>query len=597
MRAWLIIGPLAAMMALAFYPAHLPNPATTPEETIARMLSAQVVSFDSLVEERFVAAVRDNAGQATLHELFLKARLAYKRWEWAAQYWNPALARKLDGEPVPEADPVVMADPATTDNPGRFTVVAPEGLQVIETFLFPHYDTTRKKELLDRLQRIHGICLQYERYFDNIGLLPGQIFDAARLEVFRVETLGITGFDAPLTLHCMEESAGALRGVSVAMRLYAGSDGLLTAFDSADGYLDRHPDFNAFDRALFIARYGNPLSMGITGLAGRLKVPVIRYNRLLQQDAATLFDRDAFNADAYLPEDGRPTTAALVALGKRLFSDPMLSGPGIRSCASCHRPDLAFTDGLPRNTVLGGHVLLPRNTPTLLNAALQPAQFYDLRAATLEEQIRDVLHNPMEMQASLAEAFPRLVRDSVYKNLLVDTAQIVQALAAYVRSLVRLDSRFDSYMRGDSTALKAEEVRGFNLFMGKGRCGTCHYMPLFNGSFPPVYSRTEAEVIGVPGSPGSGVVDADEGQFGVLPASFLRHAFKTPTVRNAGRTAPYMHNGVFSTLEQVVDFYDHGGGVGEGERLDNQTLPTDSLHLSGEEKKALAAFLRSLDSR
>jgi cytochrome c peroxidase len=133
--------------------------------------------------------------------------------------------------------------------------------------------------------------------------------------------------------------------------------------------------------------------------------------------------------------------------------------------------------------------------------------------------------------------------------------------------------------------------------MGKARCGTCHYMPLFNGNFPPMYNRMEAEVIGVPAAAGSGTVDADEGRFAVMPAPFLRHAFKTPTVRNAARTAPYMHNGVYGTLDEVVDFYDDGGGSGEGEHLADQTLPRDSLHLSMEEKKALVAFIHSLDSR
>ena len=201
--------------------------------------------------------------------------------------------------------------------------------------------------------------------------------------------------------------------------------------------------------------------------------------------------------------------------------------------------------------MLNGHVLLPRNTPTLLNAALQPAQFYDLRAATLEEQVRDVLNNPDEMQGSLARVSARMAGDSAYARLIAaafpkdgpdggsDTVRIVNALAAYVRSLVRLDSRFDHYMRGDSAALSGDEIEGFNLFMGKARCGTCHYMPLFNGNFPPMYNRTEAEVIGVPAAAGSRAVDADEGQFAILPAPFLQHAFKTPTLRNAGLTAPY----------------------------------------------------------
>jgi cytochrome c peroxidase len=593
-------------MTLAFYPARH----ETPEQAIARRLSQQVVSMDSLIGGPFKEAILDDAGQARgqarLQELFLETRLAYKRWEWAAEYWNPILARQIDGEPVPEADPVVQADPTAEGGiKGRFTVIAPEGLQVIETLLFPRYDPASRNELLERLGKLRMVCVQYERYFDNIGLLPGQIFDAAKLEVFRVETLGITGFDAPLTLHSIPESAKALGGVSDAIRFYPQSDTLLTIFAAATEYLEQHPNFNTFDRASFITRYGNPLSRGITTLAAGLKVPVIRYKRLLRQEAGTLFEPDAFDPDAYVPEGGSATTPDLVALGKRLFSDPVLSGPGNRSCASCHRPDLAFTDGLTRNTVLGGHVLLPRNTPTLLNAALQPAQFYDLRASSLEEQVSDVLHNATEMQGSLSAAYERFAQDTGYHRLFgaafpeksIDTAQIVNALAAYVRSLVRLDSRFDSYMRGDSTAMDPEELHGFNLFMGKARCATCHYMPLFNGDFPPMYSRAEAEVIGVPGAPGSGVVDTDEGQFDVLPAPFLRHAFKTPTVRNAAKTAPYMHNGVFATLEEVIDFYDDGGGMGEREKLANQTLPTDSLHLSRDEKKALVAFIRSLDSR
>jgi cytochrome c peroxidase len=255
--------------------------------------------------------------------------------------------------------------------------------------------------------------------------------------------------------------------------------------------------------------------------------------------------------------------------------------------------------------VLGGRDLLARNTPTLLNAALQPAQFYDLRAISLEDQVEDVLHNPLEMRGSLQTAIGRFSRDSGYRKLWgaafpggsVDTTGIIIALAAYVRSLVRLDSRFDEYMRGDSTALDTEEIRGFNLFMGKARCGSCHYMPLFNGNFPPVYGRTEAEVIGVPSAPSSDIIDTDPGQFAIIAAPFLLHAFKTSSIRNASRTAPYMHNGIYTTLDQVVDFYDAGGGVGAGEKLANQTLPTDSLHLSPKEKKSLVAFMKSLDSR
>jgi cytochrome c peroxidase len=170
------------------------------------------------------------------------------------------------------------------------------------------------------------------------------------------------------------------------------------------------------------------------------------------------------------------------------------------------------------------------------------------------------------------------------------------AVAAYVRSLEALDSRFDRAIRGDTGAVSASERRGFNLFMGKAGCGTCHFAPLFGGTTPPNYLESEPEVIGVPSRPveRGAVIDGDIGVFGSTRAPLHRHAFKTPTVRNVALTAPYMHNGVYRTLEEVIDFYDRGGGAGIGIRLPNQTLPPDSLRLSEREKGDLKAFMESL---
>jgi cytochrome c peroxidase len=170
-----------------------------------------------------------------------------------------------------------------------------------------------------------------------------------------------------------------------------------------------------------------------------------------------------------------------------------------------------------------------------------------------------------------------------------------QALGAYVRSLGALDSRFDRAVRGDTAALSGTERRGFNLFMGKARCGTCHFAPLFNGTMPPDFVRSEAEIIGVTDRPGAGArLDPDPGLGGVDLQPAHRGGFKVPTLRNVELTAPYMHNGAFRTLEQVVDFYDRGGAAGAGLTLPTQTLPPDSLRLSRDEKRALVAFLRSL---
>ncbi|HEY4206975.1 MAG TPA: hypothetical protein VGM31_09185, partial [Puia sp.] len=241
-RTWLTIGLAGALMCLAFYR----TPPEGPEQGIAHTVSAKVTAFDSLVSGPFVTAVRSGSGEMRLRQLFSETRLAYKTWEWAAEYWKPVLAHRLNGEPVPEADPVLQADPTAEGGvPGRFMVIQPEGLQVIETILFPHYDTTRRQDLLDLLQRLDSVARQYRVFFENIGLLPGQVFDAAKGEVYRVETLGITGFDAPLTLHSLSESAEALAGLSSAMRPYDEDGRTLSGlFDSAVAYLRRHSDFN-----------------------------------------------------------------------------------------------------------------------------------------------------------------------------------------------------------------------------------------------------------------------------------------------------------------------------------------------------------------
>jgi cytochrome c peroxidase len=216
------------------------------------------------------------------------------------------------------------------------------------------------------------------------------------------------------------------------------------------------------------------------------------------------------------------------------------------------------------------------------------------------------VQNKLEMHGSMKEATGKIWENKTYRQMFsdafpkkdrtsIDTVEVMNAIASYVRSLVSLDSRFDKYMRGDKTAMSEEEINGFNLFMGKAKCGTCHYMPLFNGTFPPRFIKIETEVIGVPQLAGKNVLDSDMGRYNIVKVASFKHAFKTPTVRNASRTAPYMHNGAFATLEQVLDFYNKGGGTGLGLKMDNQTLPFDKLDLTEKESKEIIAFIKSLD--
>lgn len=409
----------------------------------------------------------------------------------------------------------------------------------------------------------------------------------------------------------MQESAVALESAKKALSYYedtVGNENLPARFDAASHYLLTHTNFNAFNRAQFITDYANPLTTSIATLASKLNFHPALYNRLLNQSAKTLFDKDAFNMNAYAPDLSSFATPKRIALGKALFSETMLSGTGTRSCQSCHQPDKAFTDGMVKNTIIGSNKPLRRNTPTLINAALQPAQFYDLRADILENQADSVVGNPLEMHGSMQAAAKRLWQNQKYKQQFadafpvknrsgIDTLEVMNAIGSYVRSLTLLNSRFDEYMRGNKTAMNTDELSGFNLFMGKAKCATCHYMPLFNGSFPPQYVIVESEVIGVPKTANGKTIDDDMGRYDILKTPAFKHAFKISTVRNAARTAPYMHNGVFKSLDEVVDFYNKGGGIGLGMKIDNQTLAPDKLNLSQKECNELVAFIKALDSK
>ena len=142
-----------------------------------------------------------------------------------------------------------------------------------------------------------------------------------------------------------------------------------------------------------------------------------------------------------------------------------------------------------------------------------------------------------------------------------------------------------------------EEIQGFNLFNGKAKCATCHFAPIFNGTLPPDFKETEMELIGTPQQNDTinAKISPDLGRYYVYKTEERKHFFKTPTVRNVALTAPYMHNGVYNNLEQVVDFYNKGGGGGLGFDLPHQTLPFDNLELTQEEQQALVAFMKTLN--
>ena len=547
----------------------------------------------------------------SLRQAFRRCRLAYKQVEPFTEYFLPATSRLVNGAPVAEVEVE------------ETKLFEPAGLQVIEPLLYPSpapaaHDTASRTELRRQAVRLRRQVHSLRLSWADQEFTDAHVFDALRQQVFRVVALGITGFDTPLSpAATLPEAEAALAALEATLRLYApaspttGQPAEATAparLAAARAALHRQPNFAAFDRLGFIRDHANPLGRSLLALQRQLAIaPFPGELRALRPDAATLFDTGVFNPDFYTGNRQWFSNPAKVALGRALFHDPVLSGGGSRSCASCHQPGRAFTDGLALSATLSGGTLR-RNTPTILNAALQAGQFYDLRAPNLENQAIDVVGSRDEMHGSLEAAAGRLARQPRYAARfrqafpnadagvpLVSPVRIQNALAAYERSLVRLNAPFDRHVRGEkNAALSPAAVRGFNLYAGRARCATCHFLPLTNGTAPPTFQDSEAEVLGVPTRPGSRQLDPDLGRYALTRLAPLRHAFKTPTLRNVALTAPYMHNGQFRTLDEVIAFYNEGGGAGRGLRVENQTLPANKLHLTARDVADLKAFLLTL---
>jgi cytochrome c peroxidase len=294
------------------------------------------------------------------------------------------------------------------------------------------------------------------------------------------------------------------------------------------------------------------------------------------------------------------------SIGKLLFYDPILSVNNQRSCSSCHRPDMYFSDSTVRTALqLDGVNRLPRNTNSLVNVVFNHLLMSDGLHTEQLQQGKGVIGNPMEMGSKESEVLSKILSCPEYrkafqkwmpytpeeKNVTMD--HIVSALSIYYSSFSYASAPFDDAMHHRSS-IPESAVKGFNLFMGKAQCATCHFVPLFNGVKPP-YLSSEFEVVGVPEDTFYLRLSADEGRYKVHPVAEMMHAFRTGTVRNSSHTAPYMHNGVFSSLHQVMDFYNKGGAQGRGLSLPNQTLSSDPLALTSEEIEQLLAFLKTLD--
>ena len=276
-------------------------------------------------------------------------------------------------------------------------------------------------------------------------------------------------------------------------------------------------------------------------------------------------------------------------LGRKLFFDRMLSLDYSISCADCHRPEMAFSDSIALSKGINGRAT-KRNAPPLTNLGGRPYFFWDGRVETLEAQVFHPIQNPDEMGMSLVELNRRLQANEEYTKLFSqvygsppDSKLAAKAIAAFEETLETGNSPFDRFMEGDSSAISSAAMRGREIFMGKGRCFDCHFSPDFTGD--------EFKNIGL----FNGKNLNDSGRFRATGKAEDIGKFRVPGLRNIGLTAPYMHNGMFKSLHEVIEYYNKPDKV-VSNSINRDTTFNKPLNLNKSEKRDLLEFLNTLNS-
>lgn len=538
-----------------------------------------------------------------LQQTLRKTRNSFKEIEFFVGYYYPEFTKTHLN-----AAPLFHIEAAGTS---AYTL-PPEGLQVLDELIFSEEPENEKEEIKTITDFLYNSYSNFYLSALNNGLSSGNNKTLPlRIELIRIYSLGITGFDTPGSLNISEEASHALLGI----KQYINDEDYFKNFktekanrivDEALVYLKNNTDFETFDRITFYKNYIQPLYEELGKWDGSA-------DDLKEFSGWNVFNKNFFKADFLDPyfytllkpeEDSRE----LKTLGEKIFYDKSFSGNSNMSCASCHLPDNAYTDlKIKSQSNVEGKTVL-RNSPSLYNAVFAKRFFYDMRAFYLEQQAEHVIYNQEEFNTNY-ENIVKKIKDNpeyrkafskVFKGKEINKQNFAKALSSFVASLYSFESDFDLFMRNEKQ-ISEDAQKGFNLFMGKANCATCHFAPHFSGLVPPFFNENESEVLGVTKKPVSVLpveLDEDPGRIASTVKKenswIYENSFKTMTVRNIALTKPYFHNGAFSSLEEVIDFYNEGGGEGLGLPMKNQTLPADKLNLSDVEKKQIIAFLNSL---
>lgn len=557
------------------------------------------------LDETATAFKRGQVSADSLQAILTNARLAYKKIEFYVAYYNPEFTGKhLNGAPLLKI----------SKSGNQPTVVPPEGLQVLDELIYAEDPSEEKVQIAALSKKVKTEFNLLANALQQTKPTPEDLLLAARLQLVRIFTLGVTGFDTPGSANGLQEASVSLSSMKTLIeeesltQKYPKSKEILLLFEGAITQLEGDTSFETFDRLLFLREYIDPLYKKLGELPIEITMENLKNHTAWNPKSTSIFAPDFLDPYFYTQLQAEEDSQQLKQLGEALFYDKLISGDNSMSCDTCHNPALAFTDAQTKSLSNIEGVTVLRNSPTLLNVVYAKRFFYDARAFTLEQQVEHVIFNPKEFNTAYSEILQKLNTSTTYRKQFaevfgkekINRENLAKALASYVLSLQSFNSEFDRYARGETNTINSEIKEGFTIFMGKGACATCHFAPTFSGLVPPLYIETETEILGVLKNPSSQEVelDTDEGRWknGIASeaAWIYEKSFKTPTVRNIEKTAPYFHNGAYETLPQVLDFYNQGGGAGMGLQVTNQTLPDTPLDLSPQEINALIAFMNSL---
>lgn len=558
------------------------------------------------LETKITQSSSSDATKAQIDE----ARKALKRVDFWLRYTNPIAYKFLNG-PLPVEWEVEVFE--KWEKPYRRDAA---GLTLLQIAL----DEKAEKPELTKLikQALDSISVFTSPTVLQEINAPSSFYFANRLHLLNLATIYTTGFECPDTEIAVVELEIMLQSTLEDYEYYnkqnpdfALQKNYIKAYKNMLSYVRKQPkNIEKFDHFTFIKNHANPLFTINQQRIRELHLASSNPNDYsLNNAASSIFEKSLYkgleNKGVFKGLKNKEDLDRLYSLGELLFNDPILSINNERSCASCHKPSQLFNDtAVSTSLQLDKVARLPRNTPSLVGSLKNHLLMLDGRHISAENQADEVTQNPLEMGLGAKEILPKVLKIKHYKkqlsslakktiNIKVSSDHIYSAIIFYYSSLDTASSPFDRAMNHSQT-LSNMVIEGFNLFMSKAECGTCHFAPQYNGVKPP-YVSSEFEVLGTPADTSYYKLSQDLGRGKVHNVPEMQNAFRTPTLRNLSHTKPYMHNGVFQTIDEVLEFYNTGGGAGNGLSVPNQTLNVNDLNLSKAELNAMKAFLLSLD--